>query len=228
MPTKRSEAETIIYAAVGHALTTWASLESEVCAIYRETVSPLAHEPTGALKADSPAEDAFWAIVSFEGKLDMTGAAVQRLLAPKTTSENALLLSEWTRVCKRIGEKSSKRNKLAHGSIFNLQTPSGVVCSFAPRFYQSTTGFRLSLGGPGTTIQLISKPPEELWTAQRIDSVRKGFEAGIIRLQRFHHALREHNKAWSAREAATKQYFDAMRLGRTAIDNRQPPQPSEG
>jgi len=223
MPAKLSEGEINIYAAIGHAQTTWAALEHELCRVFCETVNPLVNDPSGAQLPWSAAEDAFWAIRSFEPRLDMADAALERLLGPKTRSENAALLSEWTRTSKRIAEKSRKRNAFAHGSIWKEQRGSDLFVGFAPFFNQAMAGQRVAFSQSGMYLVLMSGPPKNLWTAQQIDAVRKGFDAGIIRLRRFHGALQAHNRAVYEREVATRKFFESHRPSLTSINN--PPQP---
>ncbi len=97
MESKLSQEEIEIYAAIGVAHTRWAELEDMVCNVFCEAVSP---------SNWSPADSAFWEITSFEVRLDMTDAAIQKRfwhpqrldLAPSTNplSQSAdALLAAW-------------------------------------------------------------------------------------------------------------------------------------
>ncbi|HWM31010.1 MAG TPA: hypothetical protein VNO69_04845 [Methyloceanibacter sp.] len=227
MPTQLSQAEISIYAAVGYAQTKWADLEYTLCRVFREAVSPFAHEPSGAISADSPAEDAFWAIISFEGKLKMTNAAVERRL---NSPSNHALLAEWAKASKRVRVKAAKRNQLAHGATFKENTAGGERVSFVPFLNQLMAGYLIVAGAPDAEISLWPGdiPPErDKWNVKRIESIAKGFEVGTLRLKRFYYALQAHNKAVSEQEAETRRFFEAHRKSHNSIKNPDPPQPSE-
>jgi hypothetical protein len=209
MPINVSESETSIYAAIGYALTKWAELELWLCQVFCEAVDPTPRSPLFASSSDPPAGDAFWSIISFEAKLDMTNAAVERHLGETSRARHQELLKEWTRLNKRISEKSRKRNQLAHGSIFKMNDKDGhLEVSFVPYLYKSIYGYHAVIQTPDAEGYILGSIPGERWGVARIADIARGFDVGIIRLKRFRLSLQGHNKALYVQEAETRRIFD--------------------
>lgn len=95
-----------IYEQVGKALSVWSQVEETLCTIYALAVIRKVTDPMGA------AASGYWAIISFEGKLKMTNAALGFRLAG-----HDCLLEEWHPIFNALGKKASKRAELAHGTV---------------------------------------------------------------------------------------------------------------
>jgi hypothetical protein len=171
MSTRLADDEVAIYAAVGLAQTKLARLEYEICLVFRETVSPLSHVPNQALSAISPADDAFWLIVSFEAKLKMTNAAIERHLGSRSRYVNSTLLMEWTKTSKRVGEKAGRRNKLAHGMLEKEAMRDGSAAAvFVPFYFKIMTGYQVQVHGPDFNVRMgLPGAPAEKWDARGLN-----------------------------------------------------------
>jgi hypothetical protein len=226
METKLPEEELAIYAAIGRALVRWARLEYSLCRVFCEAVSPFAHNPAQTRSANNPASDAFWAVTAFDGKRELTNAAVGARLHPAWPYRANHLLTEWTKINKRVGEKSRKRTKLAHGRVRAMILSDGTVkTTYAPYYYKLMSGKHIIMTTPGMgdmEIAATSGPEEEFGIIQ-IDAIRGGFDAATTRLDCFFNALQAHNTAVSASEAEARQFFESARLIHSGQNN--PPMP---
>jgi len=200
-----------IYTAIGHALVRWARLEHSLCDVFCEAVSPTSHHPTKARQTLNPASDAFWGITSFEGKIDITDAAVESRLHHQSQYASDQLLKEWTKVSKRIREKSRKRNKLAHGAILRVEGGTWYV----PYYFKVMSGRHLIFRGPGGDVQIASSLPssKEGMGVVQINAIRGGFDVGTTRLAAFFDALSVHNTRVSAEQAEARRFFDGFQAG---------------
>ncbi len=103
-----------IYLAVGRAMSSWARLETYLCLCFSVCISP--DKPLIGYKA-------FWAVLSFQGKLKLASAAIEQNVKDKPE-----LYREWRRIREALKKKAANRNKLAHGCVMTLgvQTATGI------------------------------------------------------------------------------------------------------
>ena len=106
MTTKHADFERI-YLAVGRALSRWSLLEWDLAILFCACLGPYANY----------GEFAFWAVVSFEGKLKMTDAVVR----PNLRGGTAAINTEWDVIFNQLTKKNRMRNKIAHGTVLNSE-----------------------------------------------------------------------------------------------------------
>jgi hypothetical protein len=169
-----------LYGPVGKALTLWASVESALCAAYCICVNPL---------NAYPAVYAFWAIVSFEGKLAATHAAVE---AACVTFPN--LATEWNAIRNRLIEKNRKRNRIAHGSVVNMgwikpSTGEQVWDAFLAPYYHHQKERRFLSIEP-VEGEYDPRPKDRMYEKE-IGEISSGFEKAYDRLRDFNERLSE-------------------------------------
>jgi hypothetical protein len=96
-------AENEIFCAVGSALNAWMHVEDRLSDIFCLCIHP---------ENKLPPAKAYWAVFSFQSRLDMVSAAVQaRLYFEKD------MLKLWDAAYNRLSRRAKKRNKIAHGCL---------------------------------------------------------------------------------------------------------------
>jgi len=88
---------------VGHALSRWSLLESELAFLYAVTLSP----PTLL-----PAVESFYAATSFDAKLKQLDAVIRIELYKESQH-----LKSWEALKRRLSNVQKRRNQLAHGRV---------------------------------------------------------------------------------------------------------------
>ncbi len=116
---------------VGMATTVWGKVEILIQDAFVQAV-----DPTGI--GSGAAARAFWEVVSFKGKLDMTNAAMRHTM--KTMPH---LQARWTNLYNRAIRESKKRNELAHGEVMreSKNNNSGTITTeivFRPYWFKET------------------------------------------------------------------------------------------
>lgn len=96
-----------IFQQIGIALHTWARVEDELCRLFC-----FCFDPDNA----SPADQAFWAIVSFEAKLSMVGAVINARFNHKPD-----IKTDWLKLKDALVARNKARNKIAHGTVVRMQ-----------------------------------------------------------------------------------------------------------
>ncbi|MEE2567355.1 hypothetical protein [Hyphobacterium marinum] len=112
-PNPATEADT--HLAVGVATTAWGNIEVLLHHVFVQAV-----DPSGI--GGGAAARAFWEVVSFKGKIDMTHAAVSY-----ATRNNPGLHARWVNLRKKATRESKKRNELAHGEVMRESFNKGGV-----------------------------------------------------------------------------------------------------
>jgi hypothetical protein len=106
-------------------------------------------------------------VVSFEGKVKMTGAAFVA-----AAMENATLISEWAKVSRSLRRKGILRNEIAHGTLVTFHNTEPPTTWHVPYYWSES--LKHFGGGP---------PPN----AMKIDQLKSAvcaFKAGIERIRR--------------------------------------------
>jgi hypothetical protein len=103
LPPEAVAAENEIFLAIGSALDSWMKVEQH-----------LAHVFSICMNSENslPAHKAYWAVFSFQSRLDMVHAAVQVRLFHEEQ-----LLGQWNSMYNRLTRRAKKRNKVAHGCL---------------------------------------------------------------------------------------------------------------
>jgi hypothetical protein len=100
------------YAAIGEGITEWTHVEDMLFLIVQNLLAPEDHTLLAA---------AFYAIDSFRGKMEMTGAVIRHGLAG-----NVAALEGWKTISKALKRKYDRRNVLAHHQVyFDPKQPEG-------------------------------------------------------------------------------------------------------
>lgn len=97
-----------LYASIGMSLSAWSSVEGVLCSIFCGAINP---------EWANPADKAFWAVVSFEGRMGMTSEVVL------DTVHEEELLAVWTSIENKLRRSAKLRNKIAHGSVVRMRNP---------------------------------------------------------------------------------------------------------
>jgi hypothetical protein len=93
-------------AAIGRAIVEWQDIEHHVFAVFRALVRPT--------KTQVPLSNAFHTVVVLKTKLDMIDAAAKAALE----IEHESLYEKWRALGKKIRNQSTKRNEIAHYSMY--------------------------------------------------------------------------------------------------------------
>jgi hypothetical protein len=175
--------EDAIYAAVGRALTTWGAVEDALGKVYCAAVNP---------RNFNPPERAYWSIVSFEGRIKMTGKAVEE-------RELGLpLLKDWTPLSETLLSQNKIRNKLAHGSVIDVTRRKNLLSApkwaLAPYYYarrwpELSEQYRIArpkLLANGDTLIPIDGRPKERLNHKQLVTITGDFEALEKRVEEFY------------------------------------------
>jgi hypothetical protein len=163
------------FCAIGEALITWTRVESNLCNTFCLCLNP---------QNAFPASSAFWAIVSFEGKLGLVHS-----VAEKITPYYPELAAEWNAIHNRTLTKSKKRNMIAHGSLVSTSIPGKKEMElFLAPYYQKgrTKRFPAPLPKPG---QPYDSRPENRMYLEDIKQAAKNFHELAWRIEKFNDEL---------------------------------------
>jgi hypothetical protein len=118
-------------ALLGHALSTWARVEEELCLVFE-----------AALNTPNPfaARACFYAVRSFEARLDVVHAAITSIhLLPVELSK------EWKAIHNNLRRKARARNQLAHSAITNISVNGGPMNAYIDPFSDTSSRRKLPL-----------------------------------------------------------------------------------
>lgn len=93
------------YAILGRAVTAWQWAEMGLFMVFDRAI--------GSNTSGKVVSAAFFSIVNFKARLDMTNAAMLALL-----EDHEVMLRDWIKLYEKIGAKSTIRNKLTHYDVF--------------------------------------------------------------------------------------------------------------
>jgi hypothetical protein len=179
--------EDAIYAAVGRALTTWGGVEDALGQVYCVTVNPRHFEP---------AERAYWAIASFEGRLKMTRLAIEQRTRPYPLLP--LLLPIWTLLDADLTAQNGIRNQIAHGSVVDVTVNKHLLSKARWRlipYHHSRKREALNEGLRKAAPKLavkdnsyvpIDDKPKERMTLKQLGGIMRDFAALEKRLEEFY------------------------------------------
>jgi hypothetical protein len=115
----------------GRALTSFGRVEHALCMVFCNCVN---------WEQSNPSESAFWAILSFEAKLNATDAVFSSRF-PETHQHHAEHRSQWITLKNTLIRRNRIRNKIAHGVAVTMFFFEGEdrksQTLFAPYFYSS-------------------------------------------------------------------------------------------
>lgn len=184
-----------LYEAVGRALTTWSWLEHKLAEVFCNSI--------GRSLYNTPVESAFWAVVSFDGKREMTDAVVR-----ESFRHVSAIATEWNALNNRLIMKNRQRNKLAHGTVISLgqaqvgRTIHKADCYFAPYHWPN------SLAVP--TLEQLSDPkfetrPRDRMYVRDIREMEEGFKKTTQRLHDMSKLIEAH---WRRRKRRLEHVVD--------------------
>ena len=96
-----------LFQQIGISLNIWAKVESELCRVF-----------CACFDSDnaSPADQAFWAVISFEAKLAMVGAVIAARFNHKPD-----IRTDWGTIRDALVTRNKLRNKIAHGTVLRMR-----------------------------------------------------------------------------------------------------------
>lgn len=166
-----SKAYSKLYEEVGRALTLWSFIEEALCVLFARAIYPNRKTPIAT------AVQAYWAVLSFDAKLNMVDTAVRSRLL-----DDSKLMKSWNTLKNRLGEKSKKRNELAHGTVIGFKKATERVY-FCPSFHKDLYSKVRYLGEHlSPTFNPI---PQKKLTLKDVTQRRKAFGSLNGRLEKF-------------------------------------------
>lgn len=164
---------TELYAALGRALNRWGGIEHSMCSLFCRCINEENSWPTVR---------AFWAVVSFEGKLAMVSEVVRGRFQHKPE-----LVKRWEVLAADLKSRVSLRNKLAHGTVIRMANYRRGVCP--PDLFLSPYHWKNHYQKPLTYAQSRnprhdSRPKDRLYR-KNIDAIAKQFAEADKAIQQF-------------------------------------------
>jgi hypothetical protein len=98
-----------VCAALGHAISCWSTVESELSRIYAVAMK----SPEMGLAIET-----FYTVIGFDSRLKMANVAMQ-----STCYAHRDVIKTWNNLVNRIKTQAKIRNKLAHGIVIGLSKP---------------------------------------------------------------------------------------------------------
>lgn len=185
-----------LYAAIGMSLTIWASVESVLCNIFCGSINP---------EQSNPADRAFWAVISLDGKIDITGEVVH-----DTMNHSAEIMSAWKSIENKLRRSAKLRNKIAHGSAVWTHHPKTRKRELylAPYFYSAAithvpTHAELATG------KFDPRPLNRLST-EAVEEIASGF----VKLRNRLYVFREKQREYLERQEGLARQVQARRAAR--------------
>lgn len=137
------------YVRLGMAVAAWQFVEHSLIHTYARIVNAKNYKALAA---------SFHIPVSFKARLDMTNAAIEQADLPKEYP------TKWKKLYKSAGEKSKRRNEIAHSLVI-----------FDPSKKTSQQMFLVkSVFNPATTIKLTKQ--SSIITMKELEELKNGFE----------------------------------------------------
>ena len=186
MPKRSPATEDEIYAAIGRALTTWGHVEATLGQVFSVAMNP---------RNVDLAERAYWAVISFEGRLKMTRTVLEERghLAP---------FPEWDKIEPDLVANNKIRNKIAHGAVVNgarwkglLTFPEWVLAPYyhsrkRPELLERIRKRKPDEDPKAWAITMDDRPKERFTLAQ-LKSFKNDFGRLGLRLSGFSHLVEQ-------------------------------------
>jgi hypothetical protein len=152
-----NEETTEFYRLLGLCIAQWSHVEDALFTNFRIAISEG--------QSNLPAQAAFYAIQSPEGKLRMTDSAVKfRLLMGISDSKDdrrRKFVALWDKICANANQKRKRRNLLAHFQVLNTTT--------------NIPGKRLQLRAPLFNPNVLFQPRQRYWHCAELDATGSSF-----------------------------------------------------
>jgi hypothetical protein len=145
---------------IGFAISNWGKVETVLSGLYATVLQVPEH---------ATARDAFYSIVSFQGKIKALDACFKREFR-----ENPSVLKQWSAVKKACLIANDQRNQLAHGVIqmINTETP------FAGWFpFWNGSQVEKALGWDGNHAVIINKDILRFYSSAEIKTITESFNS---------------------------------------------------
>jgi hypothetical protein len=155
------------YAAMGRAIASWQSVETQLYEVYRACTH--ARIP-GAEAA------AFYSVPAFRTKLNFTKAAVEFV-----AHGEPILLDTWHNIMNRAARKSDRRNEIAHGAVWT---------QFQERRKERKIYLGPNLNDPRETLKHKPGQDVEPLTLRRVRGYEKDFRALAREIAQFARQIR--------------------------------------
>jgi hypothetical protein len=166
-----NEEQTEFYSLLGQCITQWSHVEDALFANFLIAISQ-------KWESNMPAQAAFYAIQSPEGKISMANSAISfRLLkgmGERRDDPRRRFFSLWLKLCKRANQRRNRRNRLAHSQVLITDA--------------NKPGKRLELRAPlfNPNVLLASK---RVWHCAELEGTRRSFGKLSFDLRAFSEGL---------------------------------------
>jgi hypothetical protein len=154
-----NEETTEFYRLLGLCIAQWSHVEDALFTNFRIAISEAWQS------SNMPAQAAFYAIQSPEGKIRMTDSAVKfRLLMGMSDSKDdqrRKFVALWDKICANANQKRKRRNLLAHFQVLN--------------HHNNVPGKRVQLRAPLFNPNVLFQSSQRYWHCAELDATRNSF-----------------------------------------------------
>lgn len=171
--TRSSTDATELYTALGKALNVWSGVEYALCGVFCDCLNPY---------SASPAERAYWAVISFDARLEMVTEVIRGRFQHKPQ-----LVVDWETIREHLKKRVRQRNKLAHSSVIrmsNYNRKKSPPDLFLSPFHWSVEAANIPTESQMASPRYDARPKDRLY-ASGIDEVRKSFHGSLKEIRSF-------------------------------------------
>jgi hypothetical protein len=172
----KSSDATDIYTALGRALNAWSGIEYDLCGVFCDCLNP---------QNASPADRAYWAVISFDARLEMVSEVIRGRFSHKPK-----IVEQWDAVREHLKKRVRQRNKLAHATVIRMsnynrkQSPPDL---FLSPFHWSERAANRPTMAQMQSPRYDARPKDRLYP-KGIDGIRASFHEALLEIRAFRKA----------------------------------------